>query len=129
MTFDLAGADYDGWVYLDYFDNEGQVLHLIPNEFIPPLQLGAKAPLTFGGGGANDPSRGKFEMRVSAPFGQDIAVAMVSNYPLFDAVRPTVELAEPYLQDLAARVEILRSTEPDFKGEWVYLFVETRASQ
>jgi hypothetical protein len=54
---------------------------------------------------------------------------MVSNYPLFDAVRPTVELAEPYLQDLAARVEILRSTEPDFKGEWVYLFVETRASQ
>ncbi|MDA8586551.1 DUF4384 domain-containing protein [Rhodobacteraceae bacterium] len=128
MIFDLAGADYNGWLYLDYFDNEGQVLHLIPNEFIPPLQLDAEAPLAFGSGGVNDPANGKFEMRVSPPFGQDIAVAMVSNQPLFDTVRQTVEPAEPYLKELANRVETLRRTRPDFKGEWVYLFVETRSS-
>jgi hypothetical protein len=126
INFDLAGADYDGWLYLDFYDGEGQVLHLIPNEFIDPLTLPAKAPLVFGDGSEADPARGKFQMQVTPPFGQDIAVAMVANIPLFDIPRPTVEAAAPYLETLAERVEHLRRTNPDFKGEWVYLFVETR---
>lgn len=127
MRFDLSGADYDGWLYLDYFDNEGQVLHLIPNKYIAPLVLPAKATLGFGDGSSQDPALGRFEMRVSPPFGQDIAVAMVANEPLFEAPRPTVEAAAPYLDALAARVEALRKN-PHFKGEWVYLFVETLAA-
>ena len=126
MSFDLAGADYDAWLYLDYFDSEGRVLHLLPNEFIDPVFLPAETPLVFGDGTADDPARGKFEMRVSPPFGEDIAVAMVSNMPLFEAPRPTVEEAGPYLEALASRVADLRA-EPGFKGEWVYIFVETTA--
>lgn len=124
MKFDLVGAEYDGWIYLDYYDNKGQVLHLLPNAYIPPLFLKANAPLAFGDGSSDDPTRGKFEMRVSPPFGQDIVVAMISNKPLFE-VRPTVENAEAYLVDLAAKVSELRERTADFKGEWVYLFVET----
>lgn len=128
MKFDLAGADYDGWLYLDYYDNKGQVLHLLPNAYIPPLFLKANAPLAFGDGSSDDPTHGKFEMRVSPPFGQDIVVAMISNEPLFE-VRPTVENAEAYLVDLAAKVSELKDQSGDFKGEWVYLFVETLPDQ
>ena len=126
INFDLAGADYDGWLYLDFYDSEGQVLHLIPNEFIAPLILPAETPMAFGDGSEGDPARGKFEMRVNPPYGQDIAVAMVANQPLFETTRATVEPAAPYLETLAARVEELRRTRPGFKGEWVYLFIETR---
>lgn len=125
MHFDLAGADYDAWLYLDYYDSDGQVLHLLPNEFIDPIFLAAKAPFVFGDGSDRDPARGKFEMRVSPPFGQDIAVAIVANKPLFEAPRPTVESAATYLKDLAERLETLRRSRPEFKGEWVYLFIET----
>ena len=128
VRFDLAGADYDGWIYLDYFDNEGQVLHLMPNEYIDPFILSARRPIVFGGGGEDDLALGKFELRVSPPFGQDIAVAMVSNRKLFETNRPTVELAENYLAELATRITHLRNTDQDFKGEWVYLFVETFAN-
>ena len=128
MTFDLVGADYDGWLYLDYYDSEGQVLHLLPNEFIDPVLLPARTALVFGDGSAADPARDKFTMRVSPPFGEDIAVAMVANMPLFDAPRPTVEAAGPYLEALAERMRAFRAR-PNFKGEWVYLFIETRSAE
>ncbi|MEL7151397.1 MAG: DUF4384 domain-containing protein [Pseudomonadota bacterium] len=125
MFFELAGADYDGWLYLDYYDSNGQVLHLAPNEFITPFVIEAEQRLVFGDGSDQDPAKGKFELRVSPPFGQDIAVAMVASEPLFDVSRPLVEPAAPYLDALLDRLENLRQTKPDFKGEWIYLFVTT----
>jgi hypothetical protein len=127
MRFDLSGADYDAWFYLDYFDSNGQVLHLVPNDFIAPFVLGANQPVVFGGGGVNDITSGLFEMRVSPPYGQDIAVAMVANTPLFDATRENIEPAKPYLIRLSQRVREMRDASDDFKGEWVYIFIETRA--
>ncbi len=127
MVFDLAGADYDGWLYLDYYDAEGQVLHLAPNKFIDPFILEAEASLVFGDRSDRDPAKGKFELRVSQPFGQDIAVAMVTSERLFDGPRPIVEPAASYLAVLANRLGDLRRLKPDFRGEWVYLFVETQA--
>jgi len=52
---------------------------------------------------------------------------MVANVPLFEAMRETVEPAEPYLIALSQRVQQLRDASDDFRGEWVYIFIETRA--
>ena len=123
IRFELQGADYPGWLYLDYYDNEGRVLHLLPNATIPPLRLSAREILVFGGGGTTDVARGKLELRVSPPFGEDIVVAMVTSEPLFDGTRPTVEEAEPYLTLVERLVAEARSRSDEFRGEWVYLFV------
>ena len=129
MRFEVSGADYDAWFYLDYFDGEGQVLHLAPNSRIAPLVIRAKQRLVVGGGGAEDIAAGLFELRVSPPFGQDIAVAMVANRQLFDRERDLVEPAAAYLAELSANVRALREEFEDFKGEWVYLFVATQPGQ
>ena len=67
------------------------------------------------------------ELIVSAPFGQEIAAAFASNVPLYEGTRPIQEPAEAYLEFLKERVAIARASHPDFKGEWVYFFISTRA--
>jgi len=129
MRFEVFGADYDAWFYLDYFDGEGQVLHLAPNSKIAPFVIQARQRLVLGGGGAEDIAAGLFELRVSPPFGQDIAVAMVANRQIFDQDRDLVEPADTYLAEVARRVRAMRMEFEDFKGEWVYLFVETQPGQ
>ncbi|MCI5110221.1 MAG: DUF4384 domain-containing protein [Marivita sp.] len=127
LVMTLQGADYDAYVYVDYFDADGNVLHLSPNQFTPlsltpaeaALQIGAAAPLAAGEPG--------LYIEIGPPFGQEIAVAFASSVPLYDGVRPLVEPAGPYLDWLRDRVSDARAREPDFKGEWVYFFVTTAA--
>jgi hypothetical protein len=125
MQLDIGGADYDGWLYLDYYDSAGEVLHLAPNEAVSPVQLAARAVAKFGGGGAADVAAGRVRLEVGAPFGKDIAVALVTSAPLFDDLRPTREPVADYLAALALRVEDLKERDPNFRGEWVYLFIST----
>ncbi len=125
LVLDLAGADYDSYVYVDFFDAAGNVVHLSPNEFTPlelvqaeaPLKIGADAPLEAG-------TPGLF-IEIGPPFGQEIAVAFASSVPLYDGIRPLVEPAGPYLEWLTERVAAAREANTDFKGEWVYFFVTT----
>jgi hypothetical protein len=125
MRLDIGGADYDGWLYLDYYDSAGDVLHLTPNAAVPPILLPARAAARFGGGGAADIAAGRVRLQVGPPFGKDIAVALVASAQLFDDLRPTQEPAATYLAALAQRVAELRGSDPQFKVEWVYLFVST----
>ncbi len=125
IRLDLAGADYDGWLYIDYYDTSGRVLHLTPSDSVPLEKLAAKAIVTFGGGALNDLAAGRINLVVAPPFGQDVAVAMVSSVPLFDKPREQEESAADYLVDLAEQVAKYERTAADFKAEWVYLFVAT----
>lgn len=124
MRMTLQGADYDGWLYLDYYDSDGMVAHLVPNSVVGPTFVETKATVRFGGDGADDITQGRLQIRIAPPFGQDIAVAMVSSVPLFDPVRPNFEPASDYLADLSERLKKLRE-DPDYRAEWVYLFIET----
>lgn len=125
LVLDLAGADYDSYVYVDFFDAAGNVIHLSPNEFTPlelvpaeaPLKIGADAPLEAGVPG--------LYIEIGPPFGQEIAVAFASSAPLYEGTRPLVEPAAAYLEWLTERVSAAREANPDFKGEWVYFFVTT----
>lgn len=127
LVMTLQGADYDAYVYVDYFDADGNVLHLLPNQFTPltltqadsALQIGADRPLAAGEPG--------LYIEIGPPFGQEIAVAFASSTPLYDGVRPLVESAEPYLEWLRDRIRNARARDPNFKGEWVYFLVTTAA--
>jgi hypothetical protein len=125
MKLDIGGADYGGWLTLDYFDSAGNVVHLVPSGAVPELWLDPQEAVAFGGGGPRDVTGGRVRVEIGPPYGKDIAVALVSSQPLFAEPRPPVEPAGAYLADLARRVAELRADDPGFKAEWVYLFVAT----
>lgn len=124
MVLDLQAPDYDSYVYVDYFDARGNVLHLQPNDVIPLTPVRARDHLAIGG---DDPSRPSLQITVSPPFGQEIAVAFAASTPLYQGLRPIEEPAAPYLHWLRDRVTEARAQDSSFKGEWVYFFVSTSA--
>ena len=122
LVIDMGGADYEAYVYLDYFDADGNVIHLSPNERAPLQRVAAKAPVSFGARRAEDPG---LLVQIGPPFGQEIAAAFAASVPLYDGLRPIIEPAAPYLAWMRERVAEARAAHPDFKGEWVYFFVST----
>ncbi len=124
LILDLSAPDYDAYVYVDYFDADGQVIHLTPNEVVPLTPAPAKSALQVGSDQDGAPA---LNITIGPPYGQEIAVAFAASVPLYDGVRPLVEPAEPYLQWMQARVTAAREAHADFKGEWVYFFISTQA--
>lgn len=125
LVMTLQGADYDAFVYVDYFDADGNVLHLMPNEFTPMTRTRAKTALQIGSNSVLPAGEPGLYIEIGPPFGQEIAVAFAASEPLYEGVRPLVEAAEPYLAWLQEQVRAARENNPDFKGEWVYFFVST----
>lgn len=124
LSLEIESPDYDSYVYVDYFDSAGQVIHLSPNEVTPLVLSPPAAPLRIGALTQDDP--GLF-ITIGPPYGQEIAVAFAASRPLFDAPRPLVEPAAPYLSALRQAIAAARAQDPDFKGEWAYFFVATKA--
>lgn len=127
LVMALQGADYDAYVYVDYFDANGNVLHLMPNQFTPLAVTPAQSALQIGSETVLAAGEPGLYIEIGPPFGQEIAAAFASSVPLYDGVRPLVEPADPYLDWLRDRVAEARAAHPDFKGEWVYFFVTTAA--
>ncbi|NRB16738.1 MAG: DUF4384 domain-containing protein [Rhodobacteraceae bacterium] len=124
MFFDLSAPDYDAYVYVDYFDAGGTVLHLSPNDVVPLTLSQAQSRLRVDAQKTGDPG---LQTVVGPPYGQEIAVAFAASHPLYPGLRPFSEEATPYLIWLSERVAEARAAHPDFKGEWVYFFMSTAA--
>ena len=124
LWFDLTAPEYDAYVYVDYFDAGGSVLHLAPNDQVALTRTAANGALRIGTKQDGDTG---MQMFIGPPYGQEIAVAFAASEPLYDGLRPLVEPAADYLVWLKSRVALAREQHPDFKGEWVYFFVTTAA--
>ncbi|MBQ4824228.1 DUF4384 domain-containing protein [Leisingera sp. HS039] len=124
LFFDLTAPDYPAYVYVDYFDAGGAVLHLSPNELVPLAETAPKSALRVGAKEAGDPG---LQINVGPPYGQEIAVAFAASHPLYEGLRPLSEPAEPYLEFLRSQVAAARAEHADFKGEWVYFLITTHA--
>jgi hypothetical protein len=120
----LGAADYDAWLYVDFYDAEGQVTHLTPNTLAPLRRLTTGEEISIGDGQADGSG---ITLTVAPPFGKDIVVALAATRRLFAEDRPITEDAGAYLAALKARVAELRAADPTFRGEWAYIFVETFA--
>jgi hypothetical protein len=120
IQLDIGAPDYDAYLYVDYFDAGGQVIHFIPNDSaalsLVPARTTRKIALVAHGQ----------PVTVGPPYGQEIATAFAASTPLYDGLRPLSEPAAPYLEWLKGRVAEARARNPDFKGEWVYFFVSTQ---
>ncbi|MDU9005945.1 DUF4384 domain-containing protein [Sedimentitalea todarodis] len=124
LYFNLTAPDYDAYIYVDYFDADGNVLHLSPNDQIAQRMVPAKSDVRVG---ARSPEDDGLQIFVGPPYGQEISAAFAASVPLYDTPRPLIEPAAAYLEWLKGKVATARQNNPDFKGEWVYFFVTTSA--
>ena len=122
MILDLAAPDYDAYIYVDFFDANGDVIHLVPNDTVPLILHPAKSAMRIGAQEGDEPY---LNITIGPPYGQEIAAAFAASSPLYDGVRPLSEPAAPYLDWMSGQVAAARAANPDFKGEWVYFFVST----
>ena len=121
IVLEIAAPDFDAYVRVDYFDADGNVIHLAPNEWVGPARLRAGERAVVGS------DEGGFSMTVAPPFGQEIAVAFATSHEVGDVAREAIEPAGQYLARLRVRLVELRARHADFRGEWVYFFVRTEA--
>lgn len=123
LFFDLTAPDYPAFLYVDYFDAAGDVIHLSPNATVPLTLTSPKSALRVGAKTPRDPG---LQVLVGPPYGQEIAVAFAASTPLYEGLRPLSEPAQDYLTFLRQRVTTKRKQHSGFKGEWVYFLIETR---
>jgi hypothetical protein len=93
LVIEIPPSDEDRFIAVDYFQHDGQVLHLLPGGGSRVRLLQAKQPLVLA-----DPN-----WQIGEPFGQDLVVVLSSLRPLFDAERPFLEHASDYVADLKTR--------------------------
>lgn len=118
----MRAYDFPAYVYVDFFDAEGNVLHLRPNQWEALVQYQPGDLIAVGDD--RDDGTG-VELRVRPPFGLELVVAYASSVPLYEGLRDPVEPAQPYLEWLRTRIAELRAETPDYKGDWVYMFMQT----
>ncbi len=124
LFFDLTAPDYPAYLYVDYFDAAGDVIHLSPNATVALQQAPPKSALRIGTKSVGDPG---LQITVGPPYGQEIAVAFAASSPLYEGHRPLVEAAPAYLDFLRDQIARAKAQDTDFKGEWVYFLIETQA--
>jgi serine/threonine protein kinase len=96
LALDARMPDFDGYVYIDYFDAEGEVLHLLPNE---------RERLNF------KPKRNQIAFlprncwTLSGGTGQQLVSLIASTRQLFPQDRPEIEKASEYLPVLSEALD------------------------
>ncbi|QAU34942.1 serine/threonine protein kinase [Janthinobacterium sp. 17J80-10] len=89
LIVDIKTPAYDSYVHVDYFVLDGNVAHLVPNPRMRANQAPANYEAAIG-------SLGNWV--ISAPFGTELIVLLLTPAPLFDKVRPEVESQAEYLK-------------------------------
>ncbi|MEJ2640453.1 MAG: DUF4384 domain-containing protein [Desulfosarcinaceae bacterium] len=105
------GSAFAGYLYVDYIDGDGSVVHLLPslrqtqNHLLPGQQR------VLGSLDATDAS-GDFVYEIQPPLGPGMVVAFASRHRLWEAPRPQVETIGKYTPILQATLQARVSGEP-----------------
>jgi hypothetical protein len=91
LTLDARMPDFDGFVYLDYWDEEGKVLHLLPNDRQRLNLRPARNQLVFAP---------KNCWSLGGNTGEQLVTLIAASKRLFSPDRPEVENAKDYLASL-----------------------------
>lgn len=111
---------YDGYLYVDFIQHNGNVLHLFPAPHLPNNAVKAGQTVLLGRDGPN--------YTVAAPFGDEMLMVVSSPKPLFEKARPQVERAQSYFADLESALRNVGGK--DHRGVAVsnYDFIKTKVS-
>lgn len=117
----LLNANYDGYLYVDYFTVNGDVAHIYPNDGEPDSGRLIQAAEQFEVGAT--PSK---TWTVSAPFGQELITVIASPTPLYTEALPEIQTAEEYLPKMR---QMLDANRGNAKLAATYLFMQTEPAR
>jgi hypothetical protein len=100
LELKLRGPDFRAFAIVDYYSLDGSVIHLVQGDPANQNLLTPGKVLTVGGAAGTGQ-----RLRITAPFGLEIAVAITSSQPLFARSRGIREPADVYLRDLRLALE------------------------
>jgi hypothetical protein len=98
-----------GFVYVDDFQEDGQVYHLLPEPLAPSNRVPPGGSIQVGHDVANAGQHDRV-WEVGPPFGRARIVVLVSSSPLYNGLRPIGEKSEDYLAVLTNALIAARST-------------------
>jgi type IV/VI secretion system ImpK/VasF family protein len=100
LLLKLSVPAIKGYFYLDYYQKDGSVVHMLPNPVDRNNLLdGDPGEITIGA----PPFKRIYP--VSPPFGQEMVVALASPVPLFQLQRQEVEGRKSYLSELSQQLK------------------------
>ena len=120
VTIKVTQANYDGYLYVDYYFVDGNMAHIFPHPNEPESGRLVKAGETLVIG--NTPEG----WEVSAPFGQELITVISSPTPLYEGPLPTFDKAEDYLPKLR---QMLDANRGNTKLVATYLFMQTEPAR
>jgi serine/threonine protein kinase len=95
LVVDVSTPGYDSYVNLDYYQLDGNVVHMVPSPRAKDNQAPPHYSATVGSGG---------DWVISKPFGSEMVVLLITPAPLFDKPRPEAESRADYLRALDTRL-------------------------
>ncbi|MDQ0626775.1 MULTISPECIES: serine/threonine protein kinase [Paraburkholderia] len=95
LVVDVSTPGYDSYVNLDYYQLDGNVVHMVPSPRAKDNQAPPHYSATVGSAG---------DWVISKPFGSEMVVLLITPAPLFDKPRPEAESRADYLRALDTRL-------------------------
>ncbi|WP_027214874.1 serine/threonine protein kinase [Burkholderia sp. WSM2232] len=95
LVVDVSTPGYDSYVNLDYYQLDGNVVHMVPSPRAKDNQAPPHYSATVGSAG---------DWVISRPFGSEMVVLLITPAPLFDKPRPEAEPRADYLRALDTRL-------------------------
>ncbi|HUH83483.1 MAG TPA: serine/threonine-protein kinase [Stellaceae bacterium] len=112
---------FAGFLYVDYLDPSGEVLHLLPAPPQPDNAAAAGAEIAIGLAPGETAPNGQI-LKITPPFGTQLILAISTRQPLFAAPRPRTEPAGAYL---AALRQALDDAGPGADAAAAYRLMQT----
>lgn len=122
VIVDLLQADYDGYLYIDYYTVGGDVAHLYPSAREPGSGRLVRARERFQVGATDAQT-----WTVGAPFGQELITVIASPVPLYEGDPPLlIEPAKDYLPRLR---QLIASQRGNDRLTAEFLFMQTEPAR
>jgi len=126
LVLDVAMTSlFDGYLYVDFIDDDGTVAHMLPNPRHADNKLKAGQSVTLGAA-VGDKNSTEQAYEIAAPFGKRMIIASAARKPLFNQARDQVETAAAYLAALRAAFDRARNADKSaVQAVSVYRFITT----
>jgi hypothetical protein len=105
------GSAFEGYLYVDYIDSDGSVVHLLPSPRKKANHILPGQEIVLGALDATDAS-GDFVYEIQPPLGPGMVVAFASRHRLWEAPRPHVETTSEYVPVLQDALQAWPSGKP-----------------
>ncbi len=125
LAFDVAMANFQGYLHVAYIQADGNVVNLVESDALTLSTLPPQTQLKFGDG-----LEGRPKFTVSAPFGNEMIVALASKSPLFAEDRPLVETEREFLTALRKAIIVRPDpTQPERVVSASFVTLETKQGE